>query len=107
MDASCKHIHLAFLFGSGPPDLRVRFANSDSNDARYLPKHMNVNGGLYNVSVESCVEGCGDVGYNLAGVEFGHECCMFSLRLFDELSSPDQTPLLLKGVTISSPAKHM
>jgi hypothetical protein len=81
----------------------VRFANSDSNDPSFLALKTTVNGGQYNNSVESCVEACGAAGYNLAGVEFGLECCTcFHFVTLMDFSSPDQT-LLLKGVTITVP----
>ncbi len=53
----------------------VRFANSDSNDRRFLTVRTIAIGGVSNNSVESCIGACEGAGYPLAGVEFANECC--------------------------------
>lgn len=93
--ATSKHIPFAFLFGSGTSDGCAHFLNRDSNDARALPAQVNIVGGQYNNSVQNCCEACSDAGYGVAAMEYARECC--TCRLFDELSSPDQTSLS-KGV---------
>jgi hypothetical protein len=97
-DASSKHIPFAFLFGNGTSDGCVRFVNSDSNDARALIVPM-TDSVIGSKTVENCVKACGVAGYTIAGLELAQECC--TCRIFDELSSPDNTSLL-KGVTLFS-----
>ena len=85
-------IYLFFMFGRGSLTY-VCFTNSDSSDERTLSVRSLFSNNYVNVTVENCLNECDKLGgYDYAGVEFGHECC--TCRLFDELSSPYQTPLL-------------
>ena len=68
------HVSIGIFVRKQTCDGCLRFANSDSNDARTLTEKTPVDG-AYNNSVESCVGACGDAGYRLAGVEFAGECC--------------------------------
>ena len=69
------------------------FANSQSNDAKTLAVPTEINYPYINVTVEFCLNECDKHGgYDYAGLVAGVECC--TCRLFDELSSPDQTLLL-------------
>ena len=81
---------VCFMFGRGSLT-DVCFTNSDSNDARTLSEPTDLSFHYNIFTVEKCVDACQQLGdYPYAGVEVGIECCM--CHLFDELSSPDQTP---------------
>ena len=91
-------IYPLLLFGRGVSD-RCVFRNSDSNNARTLNVQTDISYNYQEISIEKCVNKCVTLGHPYAGVEFAVECC--TCRLFDELSSPDQSPPL-KGVVIIS-----
>ncbi len=71
------HVSIGIFVRKQTCDGCLRFANSDSNDARTLTVKTQVDSGIFNNSVEGCVSACGDAGYPLAGVEFADECCTF------------------------------
>ena len=77
-----------FFVRRGASDGRVCFVNSDSLTTRTLSTSFTINGG---VTIEKCLGMCLQNDYTDAGVQFADECC--TRRLFDELSSADQTSL--------------
>jgi hypothetical protein len=76
MDASGKHIHFALCFGSANLcDVCVRFADSDSNNARTLLTAQGIlSNGPNSNTAENCVAACGRLDYAYAGVG-GTGCC--------------------------------
>ena len=95
--ASRKHIRFASLPGSRPTttDGCTRFENRDSEDNRVLANDFTAPNGN---TPDSCIGLCDQKGFIRGGVEDGGlSCCTCFKRLFDVLSSTDQT-WLLKGV---------
>jgi hypothetical protein len=89
---------------------KMRITNSCISDIpamrgmRTLSHRTAVLGGNNNNSVESCTDACLSLGYHLAGVEYGHECCTYYLSprfsthslCFLKTAAPPSTVTLLR-----------
>jgi len=74
---------------------------------RTLRRRTAVLGGAYNNSVQGCTDACFSLGYHLAGVEYGHECCTYYLSpQFSVLDHPPCFPKTVIKLSTVTPLRH-
>ena len=66
-----KYANVPCLFVRHGVDILCVWQKSDSNGQRVLQELVNVTGGPFNTSVESCTEACYELGFVVAGLEIG------------------------------------
>jgi len=60
---------------------RILLTASREQPGRILPNGVATVGGAEAMTIATCTNACRAAGYNLAGAEYGQECCMCALLL--------------------------
>jgi hypothetical protein len=69
----------------------LRGANGDRRDAidaRVLPY---MSDDEQNATIEACIAGCSQFGYNAGGVEYGYQCCKYLNTVFGKTNAVDSS----------------